>query len=141
MSTASGPTGFNPQYPSQPVTVGQSETLAIVNATKTVSITTPTVNALIDISGYISMTAAATASLNIQVTWTDENSTVHTTQNVATSSDGAVEVVTALTTTGFRSFHKTIRAKASTTLSVLVAGTVTSVTYDFGFVVTQMGTL
>ena|SRR5579859_4443548 len=146
MSSAYASTYSN--TPGSPVVVFAQETLAIVNATKTYTTTTPSpqgmsqsVAGLYSIDGYVSLTAAGTASVNVEVTWTDENNTAHTTQIIATASDGAVPVITALTTTGWRDFRKTIRARNGTTLSVLVAGTVTAVTYDFGVMVTLFGNL
>lgn len=145
--------GYVGNAPSNPTPLQWNESsaainAAVTNAAKSFSITTPTLYGMqqsvaqfIQISGYVSITVATSVSINVQITWTDENNTTHTSQNVATSSDGAAASVTALSTTGWRDFFKTIRAKNATTLTIATAGTVTTTTYDFGVLFELKGSM
>ena len=131
-----------------PTVVYQNESKAVSNAATSFSLTTPTplgmtqsVAGMYLVAGYLNITTATSVSANVEITWTDENSGAHTTQIVATASDGAVPVVTALTTAGYRDFYKVCRAKNATTMTILTAGTFTTSVTDFGVMVVLLGAL
>jgi hypothetical protein len=97
------------------------------------SIATYTVGAsdgTFDVSGIVNVTAATAISGGIYCSYTDETNTSRSAQLLLTKEDGAV--YGAFVTTGvWHSLQMTIRAKASTAITVYTSsGTYTGVTYN-----------
>lgn len=92
------------------------------------------------VSGNVLVTASVTHSFNLQVTYTDEGGTARTvTMNVQQLGGTLVTSITNVTGVGpYEGVPLHIRCKASTAITVLTAGTFTSVTYNVEGVITQI---
>jgi len=92
------------------------------------------------VSGNVLVTTATAHNFNLQVTYTDEGNTSRTvTCNVQQLGGTLVTAITNITGAGpYEGVPLHIRCKASTAITILTAGTFTTVTYNVEGVIIQV---
>lgn len=99
------------------------------------------VDASFQVSGNLNITVSTTFSIALNVTYTDETNTARTLTLTLSSIAGVL--LTAITNVqgvgAYEGVPLQIRCKASTAITILTAGTFTSVTYNVEGLITQVG--
>lgn len=120
----------------QPANVADGQTAAV----SSVVTYTPTAQGLFEINVTVTVTTATLHNFAVQVTYTDETSTSRTlTVPMAQLAGTLVAAITNVTGVGpYEGVVLTIRAKANTAITVLTAGTFSTVVYDVAACITQV---
>lgn len=139
------PSVVNPdQYCGFPTVLKTGEYLAVANAAQTVfTFTTPAVGATtnniwVGICGYVYINSVTTCTLQLTVSYTDENNTARSAFALPLARDDATGAAT--TSAGFTPvasafYHAPLcllHTRNNNTLSVQTSGTYTTVNYDVG---------
>lgn len=116
------------------ISVAHADLAAQTGTISNITSFTPTANGTFRIGVYSAVTAISAGTLNVVVTWTDENNTPQTANLFAQGSTTA-----ALSTTGFTPYPTIdIRAKSGAIITISSAFSGVSITYDIGATISQI---
>lgn len=110
-----------------PAIVASGRSAAQTAAVASIATFTPSVDSSFDVAFYLLITTSTTFSFTVQVTYTDTGGTSRT---ATMSSLVGTTYTNAGGTASYEGIPMSLRAKASTAITVLTAGVFTSVVYD-----------